>query len=243
MSILVIGESCLDVFKYGVCNRLCPEAPVPVFNPVNETVNGGMAYNVYNNLLSLKVPTEIQTNLNYENITKTRYIDSKANYMFMRLDENDDQYPACSVDTINFSLYEAIVISDYNKGFLTTEDIERIGDSHPLVFLDTKKILGDWCSSVTYIKINEDEYKKTQHTLEEELLEKLIITMGSKGSRHLGVTYPVPRVEIKDTSGAGDTFVASLVCEYVKSRDIEMAICFANKNATKVVQKKGVAVI
>ena len=243
MSILVIGESCLDVFKYGVCNRLCPEAPVPVFNPVSETVNGGMAYNVYSNLLSLKVPTEIQTNSNYENITKTRYIDSRANYMFMRLDENDDQYPACDIDTINFSLYEAIVISDYNKGFLTTEDIERIGNSHPLVFLDTKKILGNWSSSITYIKINEDEYEKTKHTLEGELLKKLIITMGAEGARHVGVTYPVPKVEIKDTSGAGDTFVASLVCEYVKSRDIETAICFANKNATKVVQKKGVAVI
>ena len=59
----------------------------------------------------------------------------------------------------------------------------------------------------------------------------------------MGVTYPVPRVEIKDTSGAGDTFVASLVCEYIRSRNIETAICFANKNATKVVQKKGVAVI
>ena len=59
----------------------------------NETVNGGMAYNVYNNLLSLKVPTEIQTNSNYENITKTRFIDYRSNYMFMRLDENDDQYP------------------------------------------------------------------------------------------------------------------------------------------------------
>ena len=84
----------------------------------------------------------------------------------------------CDIRAINFSLYEAIVISDYNKGFLTAADIECIGKSHPLVFLDTKKILGNWCSSVTYIKINEDEYKKTKHTLEAELLEKLIITMG-----------------------------------------------------------------
>ena len=33
MSVLVIGESCIDVFQYGDCKRLCPEAPVPVFNP------------------------------------------------------------------------------------------------------------------------------------------------------------------------------------------------------------------
>ena len=44
MSILVIGESCLDVFMYGECKRLCPEAPVPVFNPTHKVENGGMAF-------------------------------------------------------------------------------------------------------------------------------------------------------------------------------------------------------
>ena len=33
MKILVIGDSCKDVFIYGTANRLCPEAPVPVFIP------------------------------------------------------------------------------------------------------------------------------------------------------------------------------------------------------------------
>ena len=31
--ILVVGESCLDVFTYGDVERLSPEAPVPVFKP------------------------------------------------------------------------------------------------------------------------------------------------------------------------------------------------------------------
>ena len=44
MSILVIGESCLDVFTYGACKRMCPEAPVPVFNPVKTITNEGMAF-------------------------------------------------------------------------------------------------------------------------------------------------------------------------------------------------------
>ena len=33
MKILVIGDSCHDVFVYGKCDRICPEAPVPVFTP------------------------------------------------------------------------------------------------------------------------------------------------------------------------------------------------------------------
>ena len=53
MKILVIGESCRDVFNYGSCIRLCPEAPVPVFNPVEVIDNGGMAKNVYRTVMSL----------------------------------------------------------------------------------------------------------------------------------------------------------------------------------------------
>jgi sugar/nucleoside kinase (ribokinase family) len=53
----------------------------------------------------------------------------------------------------------------------------------------------------------------------------------------------VDRVEIKDTSGAGDTFLAGLVYEYMASGDIHKAMEFANRCATKVVQMKGVNVI
>ena len=30
MKILVIGDSCIDIFKYGKVTRIAPEAPVPV---------------------------------------------------------------------------------------------------------------------------------------------------------------------------------------------------------------------
>ena len=55
MNILIIGDSCTDVFVYGVCNRLCPEGPVPVFNPIKQIENKGMAGNVLQNLKSLGV--------------------------------------------------------------------------------------------------------------------------------------------------------------------------------------------
>ena len=37
MKILVIGDGCYDIFRYGNIDRICPEAPVPVFNPTKET--------------------------------------------------------------------------------------------------------------------------------------------------------------------------------------------------------------
>ena len=37
MKILVIGDSCTDIFIYGEIDRICPEAPVPVFKPIRKT--------------------------------------------------------------------------------------------------------------------------------------------------------------------------------------------------------------
>jgi bifunctional ADP-heptose synthase (sugar kinase/adenylyltransferase) len=89
IKILIIGESCKDVFHYGTCDRLCPEAPVPVFKSTQIIENGGMAMNVYHNLVTFGVNLDIITNNNWQQITKTRFVDKRANHMFMRLDENN----------------------------------------------------------------------------------------------------------------------------------------------------------
>ena len=109
-----------------------------------------------------------------------------------------------------------------------------------MVFLDTKKKLGPWCNNVVYIKINKDEYEATKGEITDIIYDKLIITLGVEGAQHNDITYSVPKVEIKDTSGAGDTFISGLVVKYIGTKDIEESIRFANECATKVVQKRGV---
>jgi bifunctional ADP-heptose synthase (sugar kinase/adenylyltransferase) len=47
------------------------------------------------------------------------------------------------------------------------------------------------------------------------------------------------KVEVFDVSGAGDTFLASLVYGFVKSNCMETSLIFANKCASIVVQKSG----
>ena len=241
--ILVIGESCMDVFHYGECERLCPEAPVPVFNSTRTVENGGMAMNVYNNIKQLGGDVEILTNKDWEDIKKTRFVEEKSNHMFMRVDEKDNTYGQLSLKMLNFNLYDAIIVSDYNKGYLSEENINYIGRSHDSVFLDTKKTLGNWCESVKFIKFNSAEYERSKPYINRTIEEKLIVTLGPLGARHNGTIYSVPKVDIKDTSGAGDTFVAALVSEYIDSKDIGKAIEYANKCSTVVVQKKGVATI
>jgi len=243
MRILVIGESCLDVFHYGECRRLCPEAPVPVFNSTFSVDSGGMAMNVYNNLKCFINNIDIHTNNNWREIKKTRFVDEKANHMFMRLDENDQAYGRVTLNQIDFTMYDAVVVSDYNKGYLNEEDLKNISGLHPKTFLDTKKTLGEWCKNFSFIKINGVEYDKTKHLLDDEIKKIMIVTQGSKGCFYRETCYSVPLVEVKDVSGAGDTFLASFSYKYLLTEDVDKSIDFANQCATQVVQKRGVSTL
>ena len=203
-----------------------------------------MACNVYRNIEALGCNVVLKTNKNCNKITKTRYVDLRSNHMFMRVDENDNLYGRCNnLDKINFSDYSAIIVSDYNKGFLTIDDIKYISMKHDSVFLDSKRILGDWCENIKFVKINSSEYENTKHTVCSSLEEKLIVTLGPYGSRLGKKVFSVNKVEVKDVSGAGDTFISALVVNYAKTKDINKAINFANKCSTIVVQKQGISTI
>jgi D-beta-D-heptose 7-phosphate kinase/D-beta-D-heptose 1-phosphate adenosyltransferase len=239
MKILVIGESCNDVYCYGVVNRLAPEAPVPVFSPKSTNEVGGMAMNVYLNVKSLGVDCDIITNDNWKSIQKRRFIDDKTNQMFIRVDTCDDCYGIIDYSSINFLNYDAIIISDYDKGFLSKESIEDISKKHKYVFLDTKKILGDWAKNSFLIKINQFEYQLSSSIIDDELKEKIITTLGSDGCIYNGIQYKVPKVDVKDVCGAGDTFIAALVSKFINKHDLTESIQFANECSTKVIQKRG----
>ena len=45
---------------------------------------------------------------------------------------------------------------------------------------------------------NEHEYKNNKQFITNQIKDKTIITLGPKGSIYKDVTYPVPKVEIKD---------------------------------------------
>ena len=179
MKILVFGESCQDIFHYGECKRLAPAAPVPVFKSSNLVKNPGMAKNVEKNVLSLNVEVDLVTNNNWEKITKTRFVEYNSNHMFLRVDQNDDNYGTLTLEDltkIDFSEYDSVIVSDYNKGFLSEEVLLKISKSHATTFLDTKKILKDWCKNFTFIKINNKEYEASKEVMSTEALSKTIRT-------------------------------------------------------------------
>jgi len=246
MKILVIGDKCDDVFRYGEVNRLAPEAPIPIIIPEKETSNPGMAGNVVRNLEVLGA--EVEFIHNHYPIRKIRYVCSKYNHLLLRVDENDkceniNEY--YDLTPLKWEQYDAVVISDYCKGFLNEDDIEYISLKHPLTFLDSKKLLGDWAHNISFIKINYNEYEKNKNvfSIDNILKNKTITTRGKYGCDYQNKNYPTKEVPVKDVSGAGDTFLAGLVVEYIRSKNIESAINFAQECTTIVVQKLGVSTI
>jgi len=243
MKILVVGDSCIDIFIYGEIDRISPEAPVPVFKPMRKTENGGMAKNVVANLEALGCKVHLVSNTN--GIEKVRYVDERSNQMVMRVDDHDWCNRIDQNELISFDGYDAIIISDYCKGFLNEDDIQYICEEYNNVFIDTKKQLGDWVKNAKFIKINDLEHKKNFEVIPNypELEDKLIVTQGKNGCIFKDKIFSTQEVPVKDVSGAGDTFLAGLVFDYVKSNDIASAITFAQECTTKVVQKHGVSTV
>jgi D-glycero-beta-D-manno-heptose-7-phosphate kinase len=244
MRIIVIGESCKDIFVYGNVKRLSPEAPVPVFNPIESISNLGMSGNVVQNLKSLDSDLNIIHWSQTENITKTRYVDRKSNHMFLRVDDGEDIIKPLELNVSKLNAIrnvDAVIVSDYNKGFLTDEMLFEITKNSKFSIIDTKKQIGDiLVEGFDFVKLNESEFNK--HNFNESLLNKILVTLGSNGAKYEGKIYPSPDPkETIDVSGAGDTFTASFTLKYLKTNNVEESIIFANKMASIVVSKRGVA--
>ncbi len=240
--VLVIGELCTDVFKYGITNRKSPEGNGPVFIQTDMVSGNGMAGNTAMNLEAMGL--EVDTYFDNGKIMKTRYVNRDTNELYLRVDVDDVTDRIDIYDLPDLTKYDVVVISDYCKGFLTEEDIDKIALMAKFTVLDTKKKLGDWCKNVSFIKINRFEAYNNKDVIYENkwLEDKLIITLDGKGASYKGKVIPTEYIENADVSGAGDTFVAGFVARYLDSNNIEESIDWANYCAGEVVKEKGVTV-
>ena len=236
MKVLLLGDSCEDEYIYGNCDRLSPEAPVPVMNLGRVETKSGMAGNVCLNLQAFNLNITFLTNT--EKITKTRFIDEGSNYQILRVDNEERVKPL--LVPVSTNSFDAVVISDYDKGYLSTEKIFEIVESSSCpVFIDSKKsILPN--RSNCYIKINDKEFANLDQRYP---IDNLIITQGSKGCLFNRTLYPAEKVKVRDVVGAGDTFLSALVFGYLRYNDINKAIVLGNKAAAIAVQQPGTYVL
>ena len=241
--ILLIGDGCLDVYCFGSCNRISPEAPVPVFSMLRTEEKDGMALNVANNLKGLGNVVDVLTNR--QQIIKKRFIDTKTNQHLLRVDVGDaspvDEISWEDIYDIDFSKYDCLVISDYNKGFLTDGSLRVIlgkafqHDRNYRVYVDSKrKDLSIFKGCI--IKVNKQEYESAKVFSDLDI----IVTLGEEGAMYKGDMYETDRVEMFDVCGAGDTFLSALVTASLSGFTIGESIKFANKCASHSVKHLGV---
>ena len=149
IKVLVIGDLMIDDYIIGSSSRLSPEAPVPVIRPTSNYSIAGGAANVAMNMSSLGAQVscagviddswgyKLLSILNKKGIDST-YIDIIKNFkttlkrrifsndkQIARIDSEEILEQKCSFMDKNFDNYDVIILSDYNKGVLTTNWFQR----------------------------------------------------------------------------------------------------------------------
>jgi len=101
--------------------------------------------------------------------------------------------------------------------------------------------------SVTFITPNETEFEQLLSDIpieeRDKVVAKCIVTKGEEGVEfhinHEKQTVPAVKVEVVDTTGAGDTFNGALAVAYAKTENLEESILFAVHAASLSVMKMG----
>ena len=286
IKVLVVGDFMIDHYIIGESNRMSPEAPVPVVVPKEEYSIPGGAGNVAMNISTLGSRVtclgvigndffgkELIKIFNDNNIS-SKYIETIENYSTIvkqriycngiqvaRVDKEEllNWNPNQSANSLDFSDYDVIILSDYDKGVLVKPWFLKPKNTN--VILDPKSGYEHLFMHSNIITPNLNELKKISgmninnndsivnacnKLMKENSFDYIIAKKGDKGMTIVGnqnfIKHIEPhRVDNPDVTGAGDTVIAALSIAYAKTNDIEFSAKFANAAAAIVVGKTGTA--
>lgn len=293
--ILVIGDLILDCYIWGNVNRISPEAPVPVVEVKNDTFMLGGAANVADNIIALGGKAtvvgiagkdragDILRELLYERSVesaifedarpttiKTRVIAN--NQQIVRFDKEDSS--RISPKLLNnitgllkktISNHDAVIISDYKKGVVSSELVSRIlavtktqekfvavdpkiGHFHCYrgVSLLTPNLLEASHGAGIDIKDEATLIKAGKALMKKLSTNALLITRGEQGmslfEKERMVHIPTVARHVFDVTGAGDTVIAAFTLAHASGAGMEEAATIANHAAGIVVGEVGAAV-
>lgn len=161
------------------------------------------------------------------------------------------------------SAFDAIVVSDYNKGTVTSEVLDVVKTrslTDTLFVVDSKREDLEVFRGFDILKLNLQEYSsQVRHRDDldciESLFKHVIVTKGRDGAELIqyeslpgkkyalhSEDFPVVPAQVRDVTGCGDTHTAALVCSLLNEKDIRSSIKFANECARSVVQKFGTSI-
>ncbi|EGH4468522.1 D-glycero-beta-D-manno-heptose-7-phosphate kinase [Campylobacter lari] len=281
--ILVVGDFMVDHYIWCDCTRISPEAPVMVMKSQKEDKRLGGAGNVYANLKSLGAEVFalglvgddesgrfLKENLNAKLLVeKDRKTPLKSRILshsqqVLRLDDENDfgtkledeiikEYKKIAKD------YDAIILSDYAKGVLTSKVtkalIEYANTLNLPILIDPKGSDFSKYQNATLLTPNKkeatlalgvekiDNLEKALKKLKDDLnLTYSIITLSEEGialfDEKLHI-IPAKALEVYDVTGAGDSVIAMLAYALALKVDIAKACELANDAAAVVVAKVG----
>ena len=245
MKVLVLGDIIIDKYIYGTSTRISPEAPVPVITYIEEKETRGGAGLVYENLKSLGVDVDLFETQGQVSV-KTRII-CDGHYV-TRIDDDaqaNGTEVLKQVQETNFSQYDYVLLSDYNKGVLdeAREIIKHINTFNCKIIVDPKEnqwfYEGAWLVKPNYSEFESLEFDNWQgNIITTNAGEEVIATIDGKRYE-----VPVDNLEVADVTGAGDCFLASFVYALTKGYDCEKAIKVAVRGSTESVKHAGTYIL
>lgn len=298
--IICIGDIILDEFVTGSCDRISPEAPIPVLNYKSSSFFlggvGNVAHNIKVNkfepIIFSKISNDFASKkiiqfLKHKKISTKYLIKDKSFHLPHKVRFTSDKQHILRVDyeqpnkennndnlinnlksfIKNNKFLEYAIISDYGKGNLSEKVILKIinilNKNNIKSICDTKNTNIEIFKNSNILTPNQKEFnlilkkfnikdasKKNQiiKLLRNFKIKKLINTLGDKGchlydqEKNEVEKFATEKSEVYDVSGAGDVFIANLVCSLKDKKDINSSIKFAINRATESVKLFGISV-
>ncbi len=291
-TILVLGDVMLDKYIWGSVTRISPEAPVQIVEVNKESYAPGGAANVASNIAALGgkailvglvgedshqdiLAKELeQRGIIASLLLDTRPTSTKVRVMgnkqqLMRIDY-EQRHPIDAateqrvIELLKETPPDAILVSDYAKGFLTQSLYDSIKvfalEQKIPFFVDVKPKSGINYAGATVIKTNNKEacelagvevqndggIEEIGKQLVKELDSNIIVTRSEKGVSIFGKDgssnhVPTKAKQVFDVTGAGDTFLGAFALAFVSGATLEQSAILANHAAGIKVGKVGTA--
>jgi rfaE bifunctional protein kinase chain/domain len=208
-------------------------------------------------IINLLNDIKINKNYIFENkelntsIKKTRILNDEHQVQMLRFDEEDIKTPnhdlTSKLKNIDYSIYDAIIVSDYGKGMINEDVMNIIKNNHNKIFVDPKpknKKLYDDVYMITpnkkeWNEIKNENYKNIKYILNTIGKDGMILYQKNKHPYHIKTETK----KVYNVTGAGDTVISVMaVCDSL-NYNMKNACYLANKSAQYVIQYPDTAYI
>ena len=266
MNIIVLGDIMLDINYDSIVTRNAPEANIPIYNIINTNYVLGGSANVANNLKNLDTNVEligligndrfgiiIKNILDSKKITHKLFMDNRNTIQKTRIFLNNKLNVRFDIEDIydisdiieNEVIYyvtnkpkiDAIIISDYDKGFITQHLCETIikyaNENNIPTFVDPKIKNYLKYKDCFLFKPNINEAEQLTNHKDLDIIinlikinincKNLLITRGKDGMILNCVRNKIEHdceINLLDVTGAGDVCLSVLVYCFLKYGDL-----------------------